>query len=92
MEQEHSGYFKVGDYIETSGKPEGIVVEANADTFMLRPFRDRGKEGKLPKLGNFCVIYSNDVEQYKNKYWIKVMPKETPFEYTQEDIRAFDLT
>lgn len=85
MEQEHSGYFKVGDHIETSGKPEGVVIEANSETFMLRPFRYRHTDGRKLLLENICVIRSNDPKHYLSKYWIKVMPKDESFEFTRED-------
>lgn len=85
MEQEHNGYFKVGDHIETSGKPEGVVIEANSETFMLRPFRYRHTDGRELLLENICVIRSNDPKHYLNKYWIKVMPKDESFEFTRED-------
>ena len=36
--------FKEGDIIEISGKPEGIVIHADSETFMLRPFKSRGNK------------------------------------------------
>ena len=78
------GFFKEGDIIEISGKPEGIVIHADSETFMLRPFKSRGNKGRLPVLGAFTLIYSNDVKHYKDCYWVKAMSEKQSLSIKEE--------
>ena len=80
------GFFKEGDIIEISGKPEGIVIHADSETFMLRPFKSRGNKGRLPVLGAFTLIYSNDVKHYKDCYWVKAMSEKQSLSIKRRNI------
>ncbi|WP_420720630.1 hypothetical protein [Enterococcus faecalis] len=91
MPEKNIGFFKEGDIIEISGKPEGIVIYADSETFMLQPFKSRGNKGRLPVLGAFTLIYSNDVKHYKDCYWVKAMSEKTKFEYKKEEILPMNL-
>ncbi|HAP5254393.1 Uncharacterised protein [Enterococcus faecalis] len=91
MPEKQLGFFKKGDIIEISGKPEGIVIRADSETFMLQPFKSRGNKERLPVLGTFAVLYSNDAKHYKDCYWIKVLSEKTTFEYKKEEILPMNL-
>lgn len=76
MEQEHNGYFKVGDYIEISGKPIGIVIYADEKEFHINKILST-HDSLIPDIN----VYSNDASDYENKYWIH--RGEAPIEYTR---------
>lgn len=78
----HNGFFKVGDYVEISGKPEGIIVFADGETFGIRPIRGRSMEGVVT-LEPFIRLYSNDAKHYQESYWIRVKHDKPPFEYKE---------
>lgn len=82
MEQEHNGYFKVGDYIEKSGRPIGIVIYADEKEFHINEILST-HDYLIPDI----YVYSNDASHYEGKYWIQ--KGKAPIEYTKIEPKIF---
>lgn len=74
--KEHNGFFKTGDYIEVSGIPIGIVINANAYQFQMKEILST-HDVLLPDI----KVYLNDKSHYKDKYWLHAGT--SPIEYRE---------
>jgi hypothetical protein len=81
MEQEHNGYFKVGDGIEISGQFFGIVKIVDGDLMWIH----KKINSSFPEtiIIQDLEVYKNETEHfYKDKYWTKKCSIPSDFSFT----------